>query len=70
MASRPFDPAFLLDVGLGYCNENVQITQQRRRSGGGNLASISVPPRWITSNRVLLPVPAMKQQSVAAGSRS
>ena len=32
MASRSFDPAFLLDVGLGYYNENVQITQLHREA--------------------------------------
>jgi hypothetical protein len=32
MASRSFDPAFLLDVGLGYFNENVQITQLHREA--------------------------------------
>jgi hypothetical protein len=32
MASRSFDPAFLLDVGLGYYNENLQITQLHREA--------------------------------------
>jgi hypothetical protein len=30
LASRPFAPAFLLDVGLGYFNENIQITKLHR----------------------------------------
>lgn len=32
MASRSFDPAFLLDIGLGYFNENLQITQLHREA--------------------------------------
>jgi hypothetical protein len=32
MASKWFDPAFLLDVGLGYFNENVQITELHREA--------------------------------------
>ncbi|HEX2691824.1 MAG TPA: hypothetical protein VHN14_34680 [Kofleriaceae bacterium] len=37
MASRPFSSAFLLDVGLGYFNENVRITELHREAVDLNL---------------------------------
>jgi hypothetical protein len=47
LASRFFAPAFMLDVGLGYFNENVQITGLHREALDANL-------HWFASSHVEL----------------